>query len=111
MSSAIDALTTEYSRLAKEHMVFKEEGDYKRANSVHARMSKISREILSGGSEGEKALSGLLDSEEPSVRAWAATDYYSVDPARSKRVLEQLAKEGGLVGLEAGLVLDLHFKP
>lgn len=103
--SEINGLVDEYVKLIQEHAQYKEKGDYKRANSLHARISKISKKLLSLNDYGQKALSELLDHNNRSVRAWAAADYYIVDQTRSKSVLRKLEEEGGLIGLEAGLLL------
>jgi hypothetical protein len=102
--TTVGELVSRYVEAATEHVKASERGDYRRANPQHDIVAAIYRELRRRG-EGE-ALLPLLAHDEPAVRSWAGAHALEFSPQEGERVLEELAAEAGVVGLNAQMTLE-----
>ncbi len=94
-----------FRRHALGHAAASWDGDAKGADRHHRRIVEAFLALRDHGADGERALLQLLDDEEAGVRGWAAIHALEFDANRSIRVLEEVANDPRLVGLEAQRVL------
>lgn len=77
---------------------------------LHAQMAKACIDLESQGEQGSAALHSLLHDESPWVRSWVAAHLLSQGDLQARPVLDALAKDSGLVGFAAQMVLDEYRK-
>lgn len=78
--------------------------DAENANQAHDRLHKLYK-ILRTTPEGQEAISRLMADSDPYVRLWAASHSLFWKPDDARKVLEQIAACGGLLGFDAEMVL------
>ena len=81
-----------------------DDGDSETANSKYDEVIEAFRDIEAAG-KTQSALLDLLDHSSPHVRGWAATHLLSHQPRRASTVILEISKLGGIVGLDAKMVL------
>jgi hypothetical protein len=69
------------------------------------RLARAYRELSSSGPTGESAFAALLKHSSPHVRSWVAAQLAPSGNIEATRVLEALAQEPGVVGLDAAIAL------
>lgn len=106
MSTPVKRIAAAFRRHALGHAAASWEGDAKGADRHHRRIVEAVLALRDHGAEGERALLRLLEDEEAGVRGWAAAHALKLDEARSIRILEDVAKDPRLVGIEALAVLE-----
>lgn len=106
MNSPVKKIAAAIRRHALGHAAASWDGDSKGADRHHRRMVEAVLALRDHGAEGERALLRLLEDEEGAVRGWAATHTLKIDEGRSIRILEEVANDPRLVGIEAKAVLE-----
>jgi hypothetical protein len=92
-AEGVASLLTRYVNQALRYGQALTEGDSKRANTCHAELTKLHRELRAQGAAARHELLGLLEHPEPAVRTWAATHVLEFAPERGEPVLVKLAEE------------------
>lgn len=83
-----------------------QDANAKAANAQYKRIVAIWQELRSRSTEGQAALSALMASSNPHVRAWAAAHVLEFDPSRAEAELERLANgPPSIVRLDAEMTL------
>jgi hypothetical protein len=86
-----------------------EKGDYAQPVSkdhrLHRRMGQALRFLQAAGDEGRVAIRCLLKDPSPHVHKWIAAELLAQGDGTVIPLLEKVASEGGLMGLEAEMVL------
>lgn len=100
---AVDDLLARYVTAAAAHQQASERGDYRRANPQHDIVAAVYRELRRR--DEAASLLPLLGHENKAVRAWAGAHALEFAPAEGERVLEELCREPGVVGLDAKMTL------
>ncbi len=100
----VGELVSRYADAAAEHVEASEQGDYRRANPQHDVVAAVYSELRRRG-EAE-ALLPLLAHADPAVRSWAGAHALEFSAREGERVLEELAAEAGVVGLNAQMTLE-----
>jgi hypothetical protein len=80
-------------------------GDHRGANRFHDRLMAL--KAKSNQEEFRDVCRVLLESDNETVRLWAATFYLKEDEQRAALVLEELKTSARIVGLTAASTLDL----
>lgn len=93
-STDLEHLTAEYTRLALLYGQALEDGDHKKANAHHARITKLYQMLSSLGPAAQQELLHLLEHPEVAVRCWAASHTLNFAPERGAPVLSRIAEEG-----------------
>ncbi len=106
MSHPVKRIAAAFRRHALGHAAASWGGDSAGADRHHRRIVEALLALRDHGAEGERALLRLLEDEEGAVRGWAATHALKLDESRSIRVLEDVARDPRLVGLEARATLE-----
>lgn len=94
-----------YINAAIKHGEFTEEGDYKQANKQY-KIIQSNLNVLKASEEGINQLKGLMEHQSDYVRLWASSHLLSVEEKKARRVLSELAKKPGFLGLTAQTTLD-----
>ena len=105
MDPKLQAAVDRYVAAAIVHGECTENGDYKRGNRAFDEILEVLKVIREAGREGDHALLDLLDHDNKSVRASAATHLLKVYEKRATKVLKRVAKGEGLVAFSAEMVL------
>ncbi len=87
------------------HGKYTEAGDSKNTNIAHDKLIK-SYKILKKQDSSLKQLIPLLQDNDISVRAWAATHLLPIDEKLALPVLEQLSKMNSFIGLSAEMTIE-----
>lgn len=106
MNRAVKKIVAALRRHALGHAAASWSGDSAGADRHHRRIVEARLALRDHGVEGDRALLGLLEDEDGAVRGWAATYALKLDESRSIRVLEEVARDPRLVGIEASAVLE-----
>jgi len=101
-----DELKRAYECSATTHGVASEEGDHKRANAAHDAIVDAYRQLRTLGNDGLRVLCELMESDNESVRCWAATHCLSIAETKAERVLARLAEGTSVVSFTAEMVLS-----
>jgi hypothetical protein len=105
-TKAPETLLESYRQAAIRHRTALEEGNAKAANRAHDKVVKLSHHFRHGGSDLQEAFIVLLNDENLSVRAWAATHALEFAPDEAVRVLRKIARgPRSLIRLSAEMVL------
>jgi hypothetical protein len=85
-------------------------GDYKTPakldHKLHRQMSIAYNNLLTRGTEGEKAFKHLLKHENKHVRSWVAAQLLSKGEQEALVVLKELSNENGMIGFAAKMVIE-----
>jgi len=106
VNSPVKKIAASFRRHALGHAAASWDGDSNGADRHHRRIVEAALALRDHGAEGERALLRLLEDEESAVRGWAATHALKLDESRSIRILEEVARDPRLVGIEAQAALD-----
>src|SRR4051812_45451301 len=98
-------IVKEYREGALMHGVGTNSGDHKKANEGYSKLNAAYKIIKSEDPE-LNSLKELLNDEDSSVKSWAAAHLLLVDPKIAEPVLEEIAKEKGLVAFSAEMTLE-----
>jgi hypothetical protein len=88
-----------------------EKGDFAqpgRDQELQARMRTTFHALQAMGDSGEAAFRQLLGDVSPHVRSWVAAELLSRGDPETRRTLEKLAAQPGLLGLTASTTLKEH---
>lgn len=105
MSPTLKKIAAAYRRHALGHAAASWDGDSGGSDRHHRRIVEALLELRAHGADGERVLLVLLEDDEVSVRAWAASHALEIDASRSIRVLEEVSNDPRLVGFDARAVL------
>lgn len=72
---------------------------------LHKLMAEIYVKLKNAGEKGLLAFEKLLEDPSPHVRCWVGAQLLFSGNMRAKRVLEEISKTGGVVGLNAKMTL------
>jgi len=101
-----DALVQMFRAVASGRGAALEKADPKTANRLYRQMAKLYAEIKHRGTQAQRQILPLLDDEDASVRASAATYALEFDARAAEPVLEKIDREErNLCGLTAQMVL------
>lgn len=103
--ASISELLDIYADAAISHGTAMSVGDHKVANKSYDIVAGVYREIRHRGPETQKALLTLIVHNDPLVRRWAASHALEFAPEEGTPILEEIAKSGGLMGLNAEMTL------
>jgi hypothetical protein len=103
--ASVEVLVAAYRRAASAHGKASVAGDHRTANKHFYTIAAIYRELRKRGRDCQLAILPLLTSDDLDVRAWAAAHSLEFSPSAGRPVLEELAKNQGIVGLEAQMTL------
>ncbi|MCY2959514.1 MAG: hypothetical protein NTY35_05050 [Planctomycetota bacterium] len=105
-SPHVKKIAAAFRRHALGHAAASWDGDSRGADRHHRRLIEALLALRDHGIEGQSALLRLLEDEEGAVRGWAAAHSLELDETRSTRILEEVANDPRLVGIEASAVLE-----
>jgi len=106
MSRALKKIVAAYRRHALGHAAAAWDGDTHGADRHHRRIVEALLALRDHGADGERALLDLLEDEDFAIRGWAATHALKLDERRAIQILEEVANDPRLVGIEAQAVLE-----
>jgi hypothetical protein len=112
MKIDIQGATTEelvrlYERAAAEHGRGMLEGTPKETNRAADTIAAIYRELRGRDNQSRQAILPLLLSDNASVRGWAGAHAMEFAPEQGRAILEDLAKEKGLIAFSAVMTLKV----
>ena len=99
----IEEIVDRYTDAARAHTRAMSNFDYKEANRQHDIIIDTLHLLRDSGNI--HALMPLLSDKNPGVRCWAATHLLFDEPASASIALEEVSREGGIVGHGALIVL------
>jgi hypothetical protein len=102
-----DELVRLYEDAAIRHGRGTEEGTPKATNQAANTISAVYRELRRRGGQTRDAILPLLLSDHASVRGWAASHALEFAPERGRAILQNLAKERGLIAFSARMTLKV----
>jgi hypothetical protein len=103
--ATIDELVAAYATAAGVHGNAVVVGDYKKANPAADQIAAIYRELRDRGRNAQLSVLPLLKDPDAGVRAWAAAHALEFSPTDGERVLEELARDSGMLGFSAQMAL------
>nr|WP_236672928.1 DUF2019 domain-containing protein [Comamonas sp. JC664] len=80
-----------YEEASSSHGEASASGNHRAANAQYKRIAAAWRELRKRGREGRSALTDLIRSSNPAVRAWAASHVLEFAPELAEAELERLA--------------------
>ncbi|NVJ09622.1 DUF2019 domain-containing protein [Myxococcus sp. AM001] len=89
--ASIQELKSMYEEASSSHGEASASGNHRAANAQYKRIAAAWRELRKRGSEGRSALTDLIRSSNPAVRAWAASHVLEFAPELAEAELERLA--------------------
>jgi len=96
MKKELEKIISECKICAKERGKAMMEGDSVTCNINYDKLVKLLHQIRQFGNEGDIALLSLMEDEDPSVRAWAATHSLQYDERKAKKVLKKIKRDNCL---------------
>ena len=102
----IEALKQQYIHYAQTHRQGIKKGDHRIANKAYDQLVGSYRELRALGKGGTDVLKELMDHEDDSVRAWAATHSLRTDTSKAVQTLKDVAKGPGMTAFSARMVLE-----
>ncbi len=102
----VDTLVRRFADAATMHGKATADGNYRKANTAYGRLADAYRQLRALGQDAQRRLLALLNSEDPSVRCWAAIHSLEFAPDQGEPVLEELSQKGGVAGLNAEMTLQ-----
>jgi len=102
-----DTIQSEFVEAACEHGQFTESGDSVHANKAHDKVIKIISRMKQLPDKGVSILASLLNDENDSVKAWAATYLLPLDEESAINTLKELSSGRGFIAFDAKMVLKL----
>jgi len=95
----------EFVDAVTKHGAATEAGDHKTTNKQYRRYDSLRKHLEQKGEAGRHAIHALLEHSNPWVRMVAASTYLKYHEAEATKTLEALAKEKGIIGFDAKMVL------
>ncbi|MFP2960779.1 DUF2019 domain-containing protein [Myxococcus sp. 1LA] len=89
--ASIQELKSMYEEASSSHGEASASGNHRAANAQYKRIAAAWRELRRRGREGRSALTDLIRSSNPAVRAWAASHVLEFAPELAEAELERLA--------------------
>jgi Domain of unknown function (DUF2019) len=105
--ASTEELVTLYERAATEHGRGRLQGTPRETNRAADTIAAIYRELRGRGDQSRQAILPLLLSDNPSVRGWAGAHALEFAPEQGRAILEDLAKEKGLIAFSAKTTLKV----
>lgn len=102
----LEELLSIYAAAASLHGSSSNRGDYRITNRQARILIDTYCELRLRGKEAQQSLLGLLSHGDRAVRCWAAFNALEFAPEVGLPILEELATDPGLVGLDARMVLQ-----
>jgi len=106
MSRPLKKIVAAYRRHTLGHTAASFDGDTPGVDRHHRRIVEALLALRDHGADGERALLDLLEDDETAVRGWAATHALEFDESLAIQILEEVANDPRLVGIEAQAVLE-----
>jgi hypothetical protein len=104
---SISELVSAFAKAAAEQAEFMAAFDPKRANSKFDQMAKLYGELRRRGSEAQRQLLALLESENPHIRLQAAIYTLDFEPEIAEKVITSIFRnETGSLRSEARMTLE-----
>jgi hypothetical protein len=94
-----------YIRAAEAHGKGMDTFDHRAANRAYDRLISALKALRRTPDKGKGALTGLLNHSNIRVRHCAAVSLLPLDSVKALKVLEEIAKDPGMVGLDAETAL------
>ena len=101
----VSDLVTAFAQAAARHYAFTQAGRYRDINREADKIDAAYRKLKSYGDKGKQALLKLLDDADLAVSSMAAAYCMHFAPQECKRVFQRVAKDPGILGLEAQYAL------
>ncbi len=107
--NATEGLIDRFAGAAVQHWDGLAIGNYRRTNIAADTIQDIVVRLGREGDKGQMGLARLMDHHEIAVRIWAARECLFLAKHKTKAIstIEALAKEEGLMGLEAETTLQV----
>ena len=105
----LDRLMTRFKAACRQGHRYMTEDRWGPGMNTFDKMSKVAKEILKFGRDGEERLISLVEGEDLLLALHAASCIYAVDPVRCERALVRIMKEDrGFFGHGARLQLEMR---
>jgi hypothetical protein len=105
----LDRLMTRFKAACRQGHRYMTEDRWGPGMNTFDRMSKVAKEILKFGKDGEERLLSLVEGEDLLLALHAASSVYAVDPVRCERALVRIMKKDrGFFGHGARLQLEMR---
>jgi hypothetical protein len=105
MTRTVEGLEEKCRKYAEEHAAASANGDYKTANRSYDKLVGLLPGLRSSHDQGKESLRRLMKDPSDAVSLWAATHSLPIAGEDALAILEAIAKKGGIIGLEAEMVI------
>jgi hypothetical protein len=105
MTRKVEGLEGKCRKYAEEHATASMNGDYRTANRIYDKLVEVLLKLRSTPDQGKDILRRLKKDSSDAVSMWAATHSLPNDEEDALAILEGIAKKGGIIGLNAEMVI------
>jgi hypothetical protein len=106
----MDGLISKYIVLTTEHGISIQSGEDSKSNTIHSKIQKLITRIAQSETKIKSEFYGLLGHSNSSVRCWTAIELIETDKKKSLDILNEIATEKGIIGLNAQTLINMWKK-